>query len=67
MSEENTLTLSAPEHEKLGIIHCGVTREGFIAVGGEPSDIADGEEVLFEKVKIRATRQGSEYTFTRVD
>jgi hypothetical protein len=67
MSENTeTLTLSPAEHDKLGIIHCGVTREGFIAVGGEPRDIDDGEEILFERVAIKARRQGSEYTFTRV-
>ena len=67
MSENTeTLTLAPAEHDKLGIIHCGVTREGFIAVGGEPRDIDDGEEILFERVAIKARRQGSEYTFTRV-
>lgn len=65
MSEES-LTLSPKEYGKLGIIHCGVTREGFIAVGGDPCDINDGEEVIFERVKIKAIRKGSEYTFTSV-
>ncbi len=65
MSEES-LTLSPKEHGKLGIIHCGVTREGFIAVGGDPRDINDGEEVTFDRVKIKAVRKGSEYTFTSV-
>jgi len=67
MSENpETLTLAPARHDKLGIIHCGVTREGFIAVGGEPRDIDDGEEILFTRVAIKARRQGSEYTFTRV-
>ncbi len=61
-----TLTLEPAKHGKLGIIHCGVTREGFIAVGGEPRAIEDGQEILFERVGIRARRQGSEYTFVRV-
>jgi len=66
MSEDaNTLTLGPTRHDKLGIIHCGVTREGFIAVGGDPRNIEDGEEILFERVGIRARRSGSEYTFTR--
>jgi hypothetical protein len=66
MSENSeTLTLTPARHNKLGIIHCGVTREGFIAVGGEPRDIGDGEEILFKRVAIKARRQGSEYTFTR--
>jgi hypothetical protein len=67
MSENiETLTLAPAEHGKLGIIHCGVTREGFIAVGGDPRNIDDGEEIQFEHVAIKARRQGSEYTFTRV-
>jgi len=67
MSETETLTLGPAKHDKLGIIHCGVTREGFIAVGGDPRNIEDGQEILFERVGIKARRQGSEYTFTRVD
>jgi len=61
-----TLTLAPARHDKLGVIHCGVTREGFIAVGGDPRNIDDGQEILFERVGIKARRQGSEYTFTRV-
>ena len=61
-----TLILTPARHDKLGIIHCGVTREGFIAVAGEPRNIDDGEEILFERVAVKARRQGSEYTFTRV-
>ena len=67
MSESTeTLTLGPAKHDKLGIIHCGVTREGFIAVGGDPRNIDDGEEILFERVGIKASRQGSEYTFTKI-
>jgi len=66
MSDTATLTLAPTEHGKLGIIHCGVTREGFIAVGGDPRDIKDGQEILFERTGIKARRQGSEYTFIRV-
>ena len=68
MSENTaTLTLAPAEHDKLGVVHCGVTREGFIAVGGDPRNIEDGEEILFERVGVKARRQGSEYTFTRVN
>jgi len=63
---EQSLTLTPATHDKLGIIHCGVTREGFIAVGGEPRAIADGQEILFERVGIKAARKGSEYLFTRL-
>ena len=61
-----TLTLAPARHDKLGVVHCGVTREGFIAVGGDPRNIDDGQEILFERVGIKARRQCSEYTFTRV-
>ena len=63
---DETLTLVPVRHGKLGIIHCGVTREGFIAVGGEPRNIEDGQEIVFERTGIRARRNGSEYTFTRI-
>ena len=65
MSSDETITLGPREHGKLGIYHCGVTREGFIAVAGEPRDIADGEEILFERPGIKASRSGEEYTFSK--
>jgi len=64
MSEE-TLTLEPKKHGKLGIIHCGVTREGFIGVGGDVSDIKDGEEIVFDRVGVKAVRKGGEYTFSK--
>ncbi len=64
MSEE-VITLQAKSHDKLGVVHCGVTREGFIVVGGEPRPIEDGEEIVFERTRIVARRSGSEYTFAR--
>ena len=36
MSSDEFITLNPPEHDKLGIYHCGVTREGRIAVAGDP-------------------------------
>jgi hypothetical protein len=64
-TDSATLTLAPTEHDKLGIVHCGVTRPGFIAVGGEPRNIEDGQEIVFARTGIRARRQGGEYTFTR--
>ena len=64
MSEE-TLKLEPKKHGKLGIIHCGVTREGFIGVGGNVSDIKDGEEIVFDRVGVKAVRKGREYTFSK--
>jgi len=66
MSDTDALTLEPTKHGKIGIIHCGVTREGFIVVAGDPRDIGDGQEILFERTGIKARRQGSEYTFKRV-
>jgi hypothetical protein len=60
-----SITLHAPEHDKLGLIHCGVTREGFVAVAGETHDIADGETVKVNRVSVTVTRHGDEYTFTK--
>ena len=65
MSSEESITLNPARHDKLGAYHCGVTREGRIAVAGYPRDIADGESVYFERSNITATRNGSDYTFSR--
>jgi hypothetical protein len=67
MSTENTLTLGPGQHDKLGILHCGVTRDGFIAVAGDPRNIADGEEIVFDKVKVSTRREGNSYIFTRLN
>ena len=65
MSSDESITLGPREHDKLEIYHCGVTREGFIAVAGEPGNIDDGEEITFERSGIKAVRKGSEYIFSR--
>jgi len=65
MSDE-TLTLTVPHHGKLGIIHCGVTHEGLVVVAGDQKEIADGEEVVFERTGIKVKRNGAEYTFAKV-
>ena len=65
MSSEESITLNPARHDKPGVYHCGVTREGRITVAGDPRDIADGESVYFERSNITATRNGSDYTFSR--
>jgi hypothetical protein len=62
-----SITLSVPEHDKLGVVHCGVTRDGFISVAGETHNIADGETIEIARVPISVTRAGDEYTFTTRD
>ena len=64
-SEANTITLKPREYGKLGVSHCDVTREGFIAVVGEQRDINDGESITFDKVGITASRKDSAYTFVK--
>jgi len=66
ISEDKTaLTLKATRHNKLAIIHCGVIRKGFRAIGSDPRDATDGEEIQFERVGLRAKRNGSESIFTK--
>ena len=64
---EQSITLTPKTYDKIGVIHCGVTRDGFISVAGDVRDMADGEEILFERVGIKARRKGAEYTFTKKD
>jgi len=63
---EDSITLAPRHYGKIGVLHCGVAREGFIAVAGDPRDIADGEEIFFGRSGIRVNRKGSEYTFSRI-
>ena len=65
MSSEESITLNPARQDKPGVYHCGVTREGRIAVAGDPRDITDGESIYFERSGITASRDGSEYTFSR--
>lgn len=64
-NSEDSITLQPPQHEKLGILHCGVTRPGFVGVAGETRDLADGESYQFQHVGISVKRAGNDYTFTR--
>ena len=64
-SEDNTITLEPRETGKLGILHCGVTTEGLIAVVGVQKNIEDGESFTFDQVGITATRKDNIYTFVK--
>lgn len=65
MSDDQSLTLKPAQHDKLGAIHCGVTRPGVVACAGELKDIEDGEEVHIDRADIDIKRSGDEYTFSR--
>lgn len=66
MSDNDSLTLHPTQHDKIGIIHCGVTREGFVVVAGDTHDIGDDQELMFQRGHIKVTRHGSDYVFARV-
>ena len=63
MSE--SISLSPRHYDKLGVIHCGVIREGRVTVAGEIADIADGQELHMQRGNVKVTRKGDEYTFTK--
>ena len=63
---DDSIMLTPRHNGKIGVYYCGVTREGFIAVAGEPRDIADGEEILFDRSDIKVSRNGNEYLFSRI-
>jgi hypothetical protein len=64
MSE--SLTLNPPRYDKLGVVHCGVIREGAVTCGGDIVLLEDGAEHHFERLRIRVKRSGSDYTFEKV-
>ncbi len=65
MSDQSSITLEPRKHGKLGVLHVGVTREGFVAVAGEVADIDDGQTLTFDRSRVSVTRSGSSYTFTK--
>lgn len=65
MSESTVL--HAPHHDKIGIVHVGVTREGFVSVAGETHDIADGETLTIKRVPVTVKRSGEEYVFSKTE
>ena len=64
MSDSQSVTLHAKQHDKLGILHIGVTREGFVAVAGDTADIDDQQEIIFDKTHVKVSRKGGDYTFS---
>jgi len=61
MSEN--LTLNPPRYEKLGVVHCGVIREGTVTCGGDIANLDDGAEHTFDRLRIKVKRSGSDYLF----
>lgn len=61
----DNLALSPRHYDKLGVVHCGVVREGRVTVAGEVADIGDGDELLMRRGNIKVRRNGDEYTFEK--
>lgn len=64
-ASDSQLVLIAGKYDKLGSVHCGTSRVGFVAVGGDVADLEDGQGVLFTRTKIVVCRKGDEHVFTR--
>ena len=63
--DPNSLSLEAREHGKIGAVHCGVTREGLVAIRGRQYPLDDGATVKDDVSGIAASRAGEQYTFSR--
>ncbi len=63
LASAEKIMLKPGEYESVGTVHCGVTRSGFVAVGGYVSDINDGQALLFVKSQVVACRDGDQHTF----
>lgn len=63
--DPNTLNLEAREYGKIGAVHCGVTREGMVSVGGRQAELEDGAEHVDDYAGIAVRRAGEQYTFTK--
>ena len=66
-ADPNTLRLEAREYDTIGPLHCGVTRDGLVAICGQQFNIEDGEEKVAEHVGITVRREGEQYTFTKTE
>ena len=62
-----SVVLKAGLYEKLGLVHCGVTRSGFVAVGGDVSTIIDKQVVLFLTHKVAVCRNGDNHIFMFIE
>ena len=56
LDHDGSLNLQPGSYAKLGSVHCGVTKPGFVAVGGDVSPVAEGEAVLFHFYRILVSR-----------
>ncbi len=66
-SDSGALRLEAREYDAIGPIHCGVTREGLVAIGGRQFHVKDGERQTAEHVGITVRRAGETYTFSKME
>jgi hypothetical protein len=62
-----SLNLNPPRYDKLGVVHCGVIREGTVTCGGDIAQLEDGAEQTFDRVRIKVKRSGSDYAFEKLN
>lgn len=65
MSDSEILTLGPKRYDSLGRIHCGVVKEGVVSVAGDIRNLDDGQEIDMQRGRVKVSRKGSEYTFTK--
>ncbi|MGB5597452.1 MAG: hypothetical protein WBM66_01955 [Thiothrix litoralis] len=67
LDDFESLSLQPATYDKLGSSHCGVPRAGFVAVGGDVSNIEQGSAVLFHYCNIVVCRDADDtHHFIRV-
>ncbi|MBU0656183.1 MAG: hypothetical protein KJ914_13765 [Gammaproteobacteria bacterium] len=67
IDQYESLTLQPATYDKLGSSHCGVPRAGFVAVGGDVSNVEQGAAVLFHSCNIVVCRDAEDnHYFIRV-
>jgi hypothetical protein len=62
----DALTLNPPHYDRLGVVHCGVIREGTVTCGGDIACLEDGQEHTFPRTRIKVKRSGSDYAFEKI-
>lgn len=60
-----SLELNPQQYDKLGILHCGVTQNGFVSVVGDVATLEDKQTLFFERNAISVSRDDDTFTFTK--
>jgi hypothetical protein len=67
MSEESqTIALVAGQYEKLGVVHCSISKQGQVSVAGDVVTLDDGESHVFTRGRVAVKRAGDDYQFSKI-